>query len=70
MTNTEEYQQALDYVKELGYNNISEYVADMAEEYGVPVESARWLYSCLGHLECADGFISALGDYVESRAED
>jgi hypothetical protein len=67
MTHQEEYQESLDYVRELGYNNISEYVVAMSEEYGVPLESARWLYSCLGPRELADGFLSALEDYVESR---
>jgi hypothetical protein len=70
MTQADEYAEALAYVKNLGYNNIREYVEATAEEHGVPVENARWLLSMLSYREIADGYLTALEDYANARMEE
>jgi hypothetical protein len=70
MTQADEYAEALAYVKNLGYNNIREYVEATAEQYGIPVENARWLLSMVGYRDIADAYITALEDYAESRMEE
>lgn len=46
-----------------GYASRAAYLRDMAEEYGVPVESVFAVADMLGPNEDFDGLISSLEDY-------
>lgn len=49
---------------ENGYENREEYLASLAEDYSLPLETVRQVADLLGRDEDFDGLVTALEDYV------
>jgi hypothetical protein len=47
-----------------GYKNRADYLADLADETGVPLEVVHTLADLFGPSEDFDGLVSALEDYA------
>lgn len=54
--------ETIQVLKENGYDNIKEYLHDLADEYDVPYSVVVSLYNCLGDQELFDGLVSAVQD--------
>ena len=54
--------ETIQVLKENGYNNIKEYLHDLADEYDVPYSVVVSLYQLLGESELFDGLVSAVQD--------
>ena len=54
--------ETIQVLKENGYNNIKEYLHDLADEYDVPYSVVVSLYQLLGEQELFDGLVSAVQD--------
>lgn len=50
---------------ENGYENREEYLASLAEDHSLPLETVRMVADLLGPNEDFDGLVIALEDYVE-----
>jgi len=53
--------ETIQVLKENGYDNIKEYLHDLADEYDVPYSVVVSLYN-LGEQELFDGLVSAVQD--------
>ena len=54
--------ETLKALKENDYNNLKEYLQDLADEYDVPYSVVVSLYQLLGESELFDGLVSAVQD--------
>jgi len=54
--------ETIQVLKENGYDNIKEYLHDLADEYDVPYSVVVSLYQLLGEQELFDGLVSAVQD--------
>jgi len=54
--------ETIQALKENGYDNIKEYLHDLADEYDVPYSVVVSLYQLLGEQELFDGLVSAVQD--------
>lgn len=54
--------ETIQALKENGYDNIKEYLHDLADEYDVPYSVVVSLYQLLGESELFDGLVSAVQD--------
>ena len=54
--------ETMQVLKENGYDNIKEYLHDLADEYDVPYSVVVSLYQLLGEQELFDGLVSAVQD--------
>ena len=54
--------ETIQVLKESGYDNIKEYLHDLADEYDVPYSVVVSLYQLLGESELFDGLVSAVQD--------
>jgi len=54
--------ETIQSLKENGYDNIKEYLHDLAYEYDVPYSVVVSLYQLLGESELFDGLVSAVQD--------
>jgi len=54
--------ETIQALKENGYDNIKEYLHDLADEYDVPYSVVVSLYQLLGEQELFDGLVSAVLD--------
>lgn len=54
--------ETMQVLKENGYDNIKEYLHDLADEYDVPYSAVVSLYQLLGEQELFDGLVSAVQD--------
>ena len=51
--------------KDQGYTNRREYLASLADDYGLPVGIVFELASMLGQIEDFDGLVTACDDYAQ-----
>lgn len=49
-------------LSELGFATIEDYLADLADEYGVELDTAKLVFDVMGESELFDGVVSALED--------
>lgn len=55
--------------RERGYESLGEYVAGVADDYGISYEGAWMAFSMLGPGEAFDGFVTTLEDEGEMLNE-
>lgn len=55
-------EETLDILHEQGYDNLSEYLVSLAEDYGVPLSYVEQLADILGQNELFDGLVCACED--------
>ena len=56
-------QETLDTLNEYGYNNLDEYLQDLADDYGLRVENVEALAVSYGESELFDGLVTACEDF-------
>ena len=56
-------QETLDTLNEYGYNNLDEYLQDLADDSGLRVENVEAMALILGESELFDGLVTACEDF-------
>lgn len=55
-------KEALQILKENGYENLNEYLENLSEDTGADIDIVYMMADLLGETELFDGLVSALGD--------